>query len=86
MLRKGCTACYDLVAEIPAPSVEGIDAVARAYHDVGMRAVIAPMMADTTFYRAIPGLIEAMPPALRANARSRSAQRRTTSASRPAAR
>jgi 5-methylthioadenosine/S-adenosylhomocysteine deaminase len=68
MLRKGCTACYDLVAEIPAPSVEGVEATARAYLDVGMRAVVAPMMADTTFYRAIPGLIEAMPAPLRAKA------------------
>jgi len=68
MLKKGCTACYDLAAEIPAPSVEGINAVAQAYNDVGMRAVIAPMMADTTFYRAIPGMIEAMPPELRAKA------------------
>ncbi len=68
MLRKGCTACYDLVAEIPAVSLDGIDAVARAYHDAGMRAVIAPMMADRTFYQAIPGLLEAMPPDLRARA------------------
>lgn len=68
MLRKGCTACYDMAAEIPAPSVEGIHAVARAYSDVGIRAVIAPMMADTTFYRAIPGLIEAMPAPLREKA------------------
>jgi cytosine/adenosine deaminase-related metal-dependent hydrolase len=68
MLRKGCTACYDLVAEIPAPSLDGIDAVARAYHDAGMRAVIAPMMADRTFWQAIPGLLEAMPPDLRARA------------------
>ena len=68
MLQKGCTACYDLAAEIPAPSVEGINAVARAYSDVGMRAVIAPMMADTTFFRAIPGLIEAMPAGLREKA------------------
>jgi 5-methylthioadenosine/S-adenosylhomocysteine deaminase len=68
MVRKGCTACYDLVAEIPAPSIEGIEAVARAYDDVGMRAVIAPMMADVTFYQAIPGLLDAMPPALRERA------------------
>jgi 5-methylthioadenosine/S-adenosylhomocysteine deaminase len=65
MVRKGCTACYDLAAEIPAPSVEGIDAVARAYNDAGMRAVIAPMMADVTFYRAIPGLLDAIPQPLR---------------------
>lgn len=68
MLLKGCTACYDLTAEIPAPSIEGIDAVARAYADAGMRAVVAPMMADTTFYRAIPGLIDAMPPGLKEQA------------------
>ncbi len=65
MVRKGCTACYDLVAEIPAPSRDGIDAVARAYRDIGMRAVIAPMMADRSFYQAVPGLLDAMPPALR---------------------
>jgi 5-methylthioadenosine/S-adenosylhomocysteine deaminase len=68
MVRKGCTACYDLVAELPAPSIEGIDAVARAYHDIGLRAVIAPMMADVSFYRAIPGLLDAMPPDLRERA------------------
>jgi guanine deaminase len=68
MLRKGCTACYDLVAELPAPSTEGIEAVARAYHDIGMRAVIAPMMADLSFYQAIPGLLDAMPVELRRRA------------------
>ena len=68
MVRKGCTACYDLAAELPAPSQDGIEAVARAYHDVGLRAVIAPMMADTSFYQAIPGLLDAMPPDLRARA------------------
>jgi guanine deaminase len=68
MVRKGCTACYDLVAEIPAPSRDGIDAVARAYRDVGMRAVIAPMMADQSFYQAVPGLLEAMPVELRKRA------------------
>jgi guanine deaminase len=70
MVRKGCTACYDLVAELPAPSVEGIHAVARAYHHVGMRAVVAPMMADMSFYQTIPGLLDAMPPALRERAQA----------------
>jgi guanine deaminase len=65
MVRKGCTACYDLVAEIPSPTRDGIDAVARAYRDVGIRAVIAPMMADRSFYHAVPGLIDAMPLGLR---------------------
>jgi 5-methylthioadenosine/S-adenosylhomocysteine deaminase len=70
MVRKGCTACYDLVAEIPAPSADGIRAVGQAYSDVGIRAVIAPMMADTTFYSAIPGLIDAMPAGLREKAQA----------------
>ena len=65
MVLKGCTACYDLMAEFPTPSVEGIEAVTRAYSDVGMRAVVAPMIADTTFFEAIPGLLEALPDALR---------------------
>jgi 5-methylthioadenosine/S-adenosylhomocysteine deaminase len=65
MLRKGCTACYDLSATLPAPSVEALSDVARAYSDLGMRAVIAPMIADRSFYQAIPGLLDAFPPELR---------------------
>jgi len=61
MVRKGCTAAYDLFAEYPAPSVEGIEAVARSYQEVGMRAVIAPMMADRSLYEAMPGFIETLP-------------------------
>ena len=66
MVRKGCTASYDMFAEFPLPTPEGVAAVARAYADVGMRAAIAPMMADRTLYQAIPGLLDALPPALRA--------------------
>ncbi len=66
MVMKGCTACYDLSFEWPLPTAEGLSLAAQAYADVGMRAVIAPMVADRSFYEAIPGLIEAMPPALQA--------------------
>src|SRR5262249_56006045 len=59
----------DLFVEYPAPSREGIDAVASAYGEVGMRAVIAPMMADRTLYSALPGLMEALPPDLQDSAR-----------------
>jgi guanine deaminase len=69
MVRKGCTAAYDLFVEYPVPSMEGVDAVARAYRDVGMRAVIAPMMADRTLYQAYPGLVDALPEAQRETAR-----------------
>jgi guanine deaminase len=64
MVLKGCTACYDLTVEFPAPSVEGLEAAGRAYRDVGMRAVLAPMVADVTLFDAIPGLMEALPAAL----------------------
>lgn len=70
LLKKGCTACYDLYTELPLPSPEGMDAVGRAYRDAGMRAVIAPMMADATFFQAIPGLMEALPADLRARVSS----------------
>lgn len=64
MVLKGCTACYDLMAEFPTPSTEGLEAVTKAYSDIGMRAVVAPMVADASFFEAIPGLMDALPPAL----------------------
>ena len=67
MIRKGCTACYDLFFEFPKPSRDGVAALGKAYRDAGVRAVIAPMLADKTLYQAYPGLIDAMPDALRAD-------------------
>ncbi len=66
MISKGCTTTYDLFGEFPLPTVEGLTAVGQAYEDAGMRAVIAPMMADRTFYQAIPGLLDALPEPMRA--------------------
>ena len=65
MMLKGCTACYDLFFDWPVPTRDGMAAVASAYAELGMRAVIAPMVADRTFFEAIPGLAEALPAALR---------------------
>ncbi len=65
MVSKGCTACYDLVYEAPYATAEGLNAVAQAYADVGMRAVVTPMMASHSFYRAYPGLLDALPQELR---------------------
>ena len=67
-VEKGSTACYDLFFEFPAPTVEGMEAVASAYNKVGLRAVIAPMVADLTFYQSVPGLIDALPEDARAHA------------------
>ncbi|MCI5112166.1 MAG: amidohydrolase family protein [Marivita sp.] len=59
LIRKGCTACFDLFIELPGPTVDGTHTVAHAYHEVGLRAVVAPMIADQTIYQALPGLLDA---------------------------
>jgi 5-methylthioadenosine/S-adenosylhomocysteine deaminase len=68
MARKGCTAAYDMFAEFPLPTVEGVAAVAEAYAQIGLRAAIAPQMSDKSFWEAIPGLADALPGPLRAEA------------------
>ena len=65
MIRRGCTAVYDLTWELPHPSVEGMHQVARAYETIGMRALIAPMVGDRTFHEIVPGLVESLPDDLR---------------------
>lgn len=64
LVRKGCTAAFYLFVEFPAPTREGVDAVAEAYAAVGMRAAVAPMVADRTLYQALPGLTESFPTAV----------------------
>jgi 5-methylthioadenosine/S-adenosylhomocysteine deaminase len=65
MLKTGCTGAYDLFMGLPAPGPEDAEAIARAYDDVGMRAVIAPAVADLVFYNTVPGLLELLPKPLR---------------------
>ncbi|MGH7153228.1 MAG: amidohydrolase family protein, partial [Acetobacteraceae bacterium] len=62
MIRSGCTACYDLFYEFPVPSLKGLEAAARGYRDAGLRVLLAPMVADHSFYEAIDGILEALPP------------------------
>ena len=79
MLLKGCTACYDLHFEWPLPSVDGMAAIGAAYAETGMRAVLAPMIADRSFYQAMPGLEDALTPGLRGDVeRFRMKPRRAT--------
>lgn len=65
MLRSGCTTAYELFTTVPAPTVEDLEAVARAYTDVGLRAVVAGAVADLLFWETVPGLMELLPKALR---------------------
>ncbi len=66
MLEAGITAAYDLFLESPLPTPAGLQAAARAYAEVGLRAVLAPMVADRGLFDAIPGLLDSLPPDLRA--------------------
>ncbi len=72
-LKKGCTAVYDLPSEVPLPTAEGLDAMAEAYAAVGLRAVLAPMLGDLTFFQATPGLIESLPEPFRSKVEAMSA-------------
>jgi guanine deaminase len=64
LLKKGCTAVFDMSGEFPQPTLAGLHAVAGAYAKAGLRAVVAPMIADRTLYQALPELLSALPPAL----------------------
>src|SRR5258708_27589300 len=66
MIRKGCTACFDLSVEFPQASREGISAAAPAYRDARIPAVVAPVIADRTIYQALPRLLDALPEGFRA--------------------
>jgi 5-methylthioadenosine/S-adenosylhomocysteine deaminase len=61
MLQKGCTTAYDLTFGFPLATVDDLYAIGQAYVDAGMRAVVAPMLQDISFYKAIPGLYDALP-------------------------
>lgn len=65
MLMKGCTTAFDLTFGVPFASTEDLVTMGQAYRDAGMRAVMAPMIADTPFYHAIPGLYDSLPDALK---------------------
>jgi 5-methylthioadenosine/S-adenosylhomocysteine deaminase len=65
MVTKGCTTAYDLTFGFPFASIEEMEAIGQAYLDAGMRCVLAPMLADFSFYEAIPGLLDALPPHLK---------------------
>lgn len=65
MVMKGCTTCCDLTFGFPFATMDEMVAVGQAYIDAGMRAVVAPSLADKTFYEAIPGLLERIPPSLK---------------------
>jgi 5-methylthioadenosine/S-adenosylhomocysteine deaminase len=73
-VSRGCTACYDFFYEYPLPSSLGLLQVGKAYRDVGLRAVIAPMVSDIPFSRAVTGLYGVLPEEVRRTSDSRQPQ------------
>ncbi|MGH7264014.1 MAG: amidohydrolase family protein [Candidatus Rokuibacteriota bacterium] len=66
MLRTGTTCACDMAQVTPWPTDEGLDAVARAYVDVGLRVSIAAQVFDLSFVESLAGLEAALPADLRA--------------------
>lgn len=64
MLKHGATSTYELFTHIPVITPESIAAVLRAYSDVGLRAIVAPSVADIPYHRTIPGFTERLDPSL----------------------
>lgn len=54
MLRTGTTAVLDHVRISPDIDPDCLDAIAQAYADIGMRAVIAPIVADRPVAETLP--------------------------------
>ena len=64
MAKTGCTTAYDLFMSLPYPALDEMEAVVRAYTDVGLRVVLAPAVADLRFWDTVPGLLGLLPPEL----------------------
>lgn len=54
MLASGATAAFDLVAQSGGADPEGLYAAAAGYSRVGLRARLAPMVADRSVHQAVP--------------------------------
>lgn len=54
MLKSGTTSVIDHFSERPRVTIEGMNAVVQAFVDSGMRATIAPMYADKSYFETVP--------------------------------
>jgi cytosine/adenosine deaminase-related metal-dependent hydrolase len=66
MLRLGITSVMDDAFHVPIASAEGIDGIARAYRDIGMRARLAIDQPNVVEYEKYPFLHDLLTPAMRA--------------------
>ncbi|MDB5409944.1 MAG: Amidohydrolase [Rhodospirillales bacterium] len=54
MLKRGITGVIDHLRHGAVPTVEAVGAAVRAYQDIGMRAVVAPMFEDKRYIDSMP--------------------------------
>ncbi len=54
LLRGGVTGVIDMVRPWPALTFEALEAVARAYHEAGLRAAVVPVVHDLPVERTLP--------------------------------
>ncbi|PWS37961.1 hypothetical protein DFH01_01200 [Falsiroseomonas bella] len=66
MLRQGVTSVMDDAFHIPVASAEGIDGIAEAYRDSGIRARLAIDQPNVVEYEKFPFLAELLPADIRA--------------------
>ncbi|MBI4608417.1 MAG: amidohydrolase family protein [Candidatus Rokubacteria bacterium] len=63
-LRGGATTVVDDVNQFPHLRDDHIEAVFRAYEDLGLRALVSVSLFDRPFFRAVPYIEEELPAAL----------------------
>jgi len=56
MMASGATAAFDLLAQSSGPDPVGLHAAALGYAQVGLRARLAPMVADRSVHEAVPAI------------------------------
>lgn len=62
MVKGGVTSVCDHFSQRPFLELEGIMAAVQAFRDSGMRAIVAPMFSDRSFYSSLPLMPEEFPP------------------------
>jgi 5-methylthioadenosine/S-adenosylhomocysteine deaminase len=64
MLKRGITGVVDHLRHGAIPTVEAVSAAMRAYDEIGMRAIVAPMYEDKRYIDSLPIDQHKLPPEL----------------------
>ena len=70
MIRSGATSVVDFLYEMPGFTEESLEAVAQAYRDLGLRALIVLGMGDRAYHETVVIDLELVPPDLLAELRA----------------